>query len=63
MSNQPTTYGDPVVCPFCGGDNIVFVNTFELLTTEQLKDVESHTCSLHVEEYQCRCCDNRSFWV
>ena len=58
-----TIYGDPTLCPFCGGDNIVFVNTWELHADSQPQGAADQTSSEQVEEYQCKCCDNRSFWV
>lgn len=48
----------PKHCPFCGGTDIVGMETQWVVTSE-----DNLSGSDPVDEYQCRDCENRSFFV
>lgn len=51
--------GDPACCPFCGGSDIVFIMGWNGRSQEP-QDADNVA---DLAEWQCRDCDNRSFWV
>ena len=52
---------DPRYCPFCGNENIVFVNGFQMRVVTDPD--HAYDDMIDLDEYQCRGCHGRSFWV
>lgn len=48
----------PTFCPYCGGKDVVFVNTW----TASSGEPHDPSNVADLDEHQCRTCDNRSFW-
>jgi len=49
---------EPTYCPYCGGKDVVFANTWRAQSQDPC-DAEN---TAEIDEHQCRDCDNRSFW-
>ena len=51
--------GDPIACPFCSGNLVVFTAKWSGLSSDEYPSNKAD-----LDEYQCRgdCC-GRSFWV
>ena len=58
--NAPDWSVEPLLCPFCGGNKVVFVNTW-VANSGDLCDKDNVA---ELDEYQCEgSCEGRSFWV
>ncbi len=51
-------YGDPTVCPWCAGTNVVFITGWSGMTSD-----DDPTNKVDLDEFQCKDCAGRSFWV
>ncbi len=51
-------YGDPVVCPWCKGEEIEFMTGWP-----EMRSSDDQSTVLDLDEYQCSTCNGRSFWV
>ena len=54
--NQDTLSARPVCCPYCGNDDITYIENWAAVSNGD------HMNTVELDEYQCEEC-NFSFWV